>query len=88
MQRIALATEIAEDHDCGVLIAGTGGCRKVRFALEGRGKSGSVRAVYLYCGNTTPTFLLALFAKNEKSNLTNAEKNQLAQVAKQICKAY
>lgn len=69
-QRIDLATVIAENPQCGDPMTGTGGCRKVRYALAGRGKSGSVRAVFLNCGENTPTFLLALFAKNEKSNLT------------------
>ena len=87
-QRIGLTTEIAENPGCGSLMPGTGGCRKVRFALTGRGKSGSIRAVYLYCGEDTPTFLLALFAKNEKSNLTKAERNQLAKNAKLLCKTY
>ena len=87
-QRIEVATMVADNHECGELMAGTGGCRKVRYALSGRGKSGSVRVVYLYCGEATPTFLLALFAKNEKSNLTKGERNQIAKVAKAICKTY
>ena len=87
-QRISLTAEIAENPDCGALMSGTGGCRKVRFALTGRGKSGSIRAVYLYCGENIPTFLLAMFAKNEKSNLTKAERNQLAKNAKMLCKTY
>jgi hypothetical protein len=72
-----IAVVVAEAPACGAPLTGTGGCRKTRFALEGHGKSGSVRFVHLYCGEDTPTFLLTLFAKNEKSNLTKAEKNKL-----------
>ncbi len=49
---------------------------------------GDPRAVFLNCGENTPTFLLALFAKNEKSNLTNAEKNKIKKASKTICKSY
>jgi hypothetical protein len=83
-----IAVVVAENPTCGDLLTGTGGCRKTRFALEGRGKSGSVRFVHLYCGDNTPTFLLTLFAKNEKSNLTKAEKNKLKKIANLICKTY
>ncbi|MBT3767655.1 MAG: type II toxin-antitoxin system RelE/ParE family toxin [Rhodospirillaceae bacterium] len=86
--REEIAVLVAEDPTYGDLMVGTGGCRKGRFALEGRGKSGSVRFVYLYCGDGKPIFLVALFAKNEKSNLTKSERNNLAKVAKAICKTY
>lgn len=87
-QRQSIATMIAEDPTCGELMVGTGGCRKVRYALKGRGKSGGVRVIYFFTGEKSPTFLLALFAKNEKTNLTNSEKNQLAKATKNLLKSY
>lgn len=87
-QREDLAVMVAEDPKCGDVMTGTGGCRKARFALDHRGKSGSIRFVYLNCDETTPIFLLALFAKNEKSNLSKAERNALAKVTRAICKTY
>lgn len=65
-----------------------GGIRKVRFALRGRGKSGGVRVIYYYHGRNVPIFLLTLFAKNEKANLSKAERNALAAVARRIANAY
>ena len=69
----ALIDLLAASPESGDLIQGTGGLRKVRFALEGRGKSGSVRVVYYFYNENLPLFLLTVFAKNEKDNLTKAE---------------
>ncbi|MCH8896529.1 MAG: type II toxin-antitoxin system RelE/ParE family toxin, partial [Proteobacteria bacterium] len=66
---------LATDPPCGDLIQGTGGIRKVRIAVKGKGKSGGVRVVYYYYNETLPIFLLTVFAKNEKDNLTKAERN-------------
>ena len=43
---------------------------KLRIAASGRGKRGGARVVYLYGGVDVPVFLLAIFAKNEESNLS------------------
>ncbi|HEV7370701.1 type II toxin-antitoxin system RelE/ParE family toxin [Arenibaculum sp.] len=83
-----LQTMIAADPECGDLIKEGGGIRKVRFALRGRGKSGGVRVIYYYHSRNVPIFLLTLFAKNEKANLSKAERNALAAVAKRIANAY
>ena len=49
---------------------GTGGFRKFRVAHGGKGKSGGARVVYIQRDNTVPVFLIAVFPKNEKENLT------------------
>ncbi len=69
---------LAADPFCGDLIKGTGGVRKVRIAVRGKGKSGGVRVVYYYYNETLPVFLLTVFAKKEKDNLTKAERNIMA----------
>ena len=71
---------IARDPDCGAVMRGTGGIRKVRFAIEGRGKSGGVRVVYYFHSEAMPVYLLTVFAKNEKANLTPAERNALTRL--------
>jgi hypothetical protein len=63
---------------------GTGGVRKVRVGRGGRGKSGGGRVVYLYHDANRPIFLLAAFAKNEKSNLSKDERNKLAKFVKTL----
>lgn len=75
---------LAADPLCGDLIQGTGGVRKIRFAIQGRGKSGGVRVVYYYYNETRPLFLLTVFSKNEKGNLTMAERNSLAKLVKAL----
>ncbi|MEK6747197.1 MAG: type II toxin-antitoxin system RelE/ParE family toxin [Pseudomonadota bacterium] len=68
----------------GSIIEGTGGVRKVRFAIGNKGQSGGVRVVYYYYNESIPILLLSLFAKNEKSNLSDAECKALSQIVKAI----
>lgn len=77
-ERAAIVEEIAADPTCGVVIPGTGGVRKVRVGFGGRGKRGGARVIYLFGGDDVPVFLLAVFAKNEKSDLTAVERNALS----------
>ena len=86
--RQAVIDLIAADPKSGDLIQGTGGVRKVRIALAGRGKSGGARVVYFFHDKTMPVYLLAVFAKNEKANLTKAERNALKTATAAIVKAW
>ena len=61
-----------------------GGIRKMRIARQGRGKSGGARVVFLFSGEDMPVFLLTVFAKNEKANLSAGERAALIAAAKQI----
>lgn len=81
-ERADCVSMIAADPECGEIMRGTGGFRKVRFATRGRGKSGSTRIVYYFHNKSNPVFLMTVFAKNEKDNLTKAERNALVAVAK------
>lgn len=86
--REALKAMLAADPECGAVMRGTGGVRKVRVALQGRGKSGGARVVYYYRNDAMPLFLLTLFAKNERDNLTQAERNQLATLVRTLVETY
>ncbi len=72
---------LARKPTSGVLITGTGGIRKLRWAKPGTGKSSGVRVIYYYHNQSMPLFLLTLFAKGEKPNLSKSERNELAQLA-------
>ncbi len=76
--RTSVVNAIAANPLCGDLIRGGGGIRKVRFAVGNRGKSGGVRVVYYYHNNDFPAYLLTVFAKNERSNLSDSEVKILA----------
>ena len=87
-ERNAVVDLVAADPECGVVMRGTGGVRKVRFAIGGRGKSAGVRIIYYFHNESIPLFLLTVFAKNEKANLTQAERNALAALTDILVKTY
>ena len=72
--------------NAGVLIKGTGGIRKLRWARSGRGKSGGVRVIYYFHSQEMPLYLLTLFGKNEKANITKKEKNILSRMVRDLVK--
>jgi hypothetical protein len=72
----------------GVLLDGTGGVRKLRWGRQGQGKSGGVRVIYYYHSEARPLYLLTLFAKNERANLTRAERNELAGLVDELASAW
>ncbi|TAN49712.1 MAG: addiction module toxin RelE [Rhodospirillales bacterium] len=79
---------IATDPECGVRLASGHGLRKVRFGIGGRGKRGGVRIVYYYQYRDLPVFLLAVFAKNEKADLSPKELADLAKAAQILARSY
>lgn len=58
----------------------TGGVRKMRFSFEDRGKSGSVRVIYIDFEVYEKIFLLTAYPKSEKDNLSKAERNEFRQI--------
>jgi len=79
-----LVNYLAEFPQSGDLMQGTGGVRKLRWAREGKGKSSGVRVIYYFHSEHMPLYLLTLFAKNERANLSMAERNELAQLVKKF----
>jgi hypothetical protein len=74
--------QLARRPDAGDPIPGTGGARKLRFAGRGKGKSGGYRVITFYSGGDFPVFLLTVFAKGERVDLSRAERNALARLTK------
>lgn len=68
------------DPKVGAVIQGTGGVRKMRFAFEHRGKSGSVRVIYVDFEVHEKIYLLTAYTKNEKDNLSQSERNELKEL--------
>lgn len=66
----------------GDLIRNTGGVRKLRWARSGRGKSAGVRVIYYFHSERIPLYLLTVFAKNERDDLTQGERNALAKLVR------
>jgi hypothetical protein len=76
-ERFAVVNFIAENPTAGVLMPGTGGARKIRFAGRGKGKSGGYRVVTYFAAPDIPVFMLAVINKGERANLSKAEQNEL-----------
>lgn len=79
-ERKSVIDYLAAHPRAGDVMEGSGGIRKLRWARGGKGKSGGVRVIYYYHDQRIPLFLLTVFGKNEKSNITNSERNELAKL--------
>ena len=76
-ERAAIVDRIATDPRAGDLIRETGGLRKVRVPLKGRGKRGGGRLITYFHDDNMPVFLIAFYAKNVQTDL-NAEQRKAA----------
>jgi len=77
---------LLESPDRGVVIPGCGGLRKIRLAdpRRGKGKRGGVRVIYLHVPEVNWIFLLDIYSKDEKDDLTADEKKLLRRLAERF----
>jgi hypothetical protein len=87
-EREAIVATVSSNSECGDLIQGTGGFRKLRVGRGGMGKRGGARVVYILRNERFPIFLITAYGKNEKKNLTKAERNELARMADALFDKY
>ncbi len=87
-ERREIINYLANRPKAGDLLEGTGGVRKLRWGCHGRGKSGGVRVIYYVHSDFMPFYLSMLFAKNERANLSKAERNQLADLVETLVKEH
>lgn len=83
-ERAVLVDLLAVNPQAGDVMPGCGGARKLRFAKPGTGKSGGYRVITYFGGMNMPVFLLTVFGKNERVNLSKAERNGLAILVKRL----
>jgi hypothetical protein len=83
-ERNAVVDVLAANPTAGDIMPGCGGARKLRVAKPGKGKSGGYRVISYFGGDDVPVFLLTVFGKNERANLTKAERNGLAIMTKRL----
>lgn len=74
---VRLQEELLANPKVGAVMRETGGIRKMRFAFENRGKSGSIRVIYVDFEIREKIYLITAYPKSEKDNLTKAERNEL-----------
>jgi len=84
----SLVDLLAREPEAGDEMPGTGGCRKLRFAGRGKGKSGGYRTITFYSGPEMPVFLITVFSKGERSDLSKAEQNDLVKLTKELVSVY
>lgn len=87
-ERLSVINYLASHPASGDIMQGTGGVRKLRWSAHGKGKSGGVRIIYYFHNESMPLFLLTLFGKGEKANLSKAQRNELAKFTPLLIKNY
>lgn len=81
-----LQQELMQNPEAGDVMSGCGGLRKVRTAdpKRGKGKRGGIRVIYLHVPTAKRFYLLDIYGKDEKDDLSAAEKRHLKKLAEQL----
>ena len=75
---------LLKDPAAGDLIKGGGGIRKIRFAAQGRGKSGGVRTIYFWAKAKDQIYMLVIYPKSKKDTLSDKETAILHDYVKEL----
>ena len=75
---------LVEDPERGEIIKGGGGIRKLRHAVQGRGKSGGVRVIYYWVKDDHQIYMLVVYPKSKKDTLTDQEVAILRELVKEL----
>ena len=84
----ALVDYLAEHPKAGVIMRGTGGIRKLRWARAGMGKRGGVRVTYYYHNEQMPLYLLTVFSKGAKDDLAPSERHALRALVRMLIETW
>ena len=87
-ERAVLVDYLAHNPVAGDLVPDTGGVRKLRWGLAGRGKRGGPRVIYFYHSADIPLFALAAYAKNEQADLSQKDRNDFRKLTKLLAETY
>jgi hypothetical protein len=87
-ERLEFIDYIARNPDAGAIIPGSGGVRKVRWSRQGSGKRGGVRIIYYYLHMGAPLFLLMIYAKADRDDLSPEAKRAAQKLTARIKQVY
>src|SRR5271167_4442440 len=87
-ERILLVDYLAYNPTSGDLIVGTGGVRKLRWALAGRGKRGGARVIYFHHDAGMPLFVLTAYAKNQRADLSQQDRNDFRELTTRLVETF
>ncbi|MBX7253202.1 MAG: type II toxin-antitoxin system RelE/ParE family toxin [Candidatus Promineofilum sp.] len=76
---LGLQMFLLERPDAGQVVQGTGGVRKLRWAMTSRGKSGGLRVIYYWRVSKDEIWLLTMYSKNERENISSHILKQIAE---------
>lgn len=79
-EKAELIDFLSQNPEAGDLIPGAGGVRKVRIALQGRGKRGGARVIYYFHSEAIPLFALLIYAKTDRADMTPTERKDIARL--------
>jgi hypothetical protein len=79
-----LELALVENPERGAAIGGTGGFRKLRWPARGKGKRGGARVVYYYVASREVIYMLLVYGKGTKDDLTDSERSELKELARRI----
>ncbi|EGY28569.1 hypothetical protein Rin_00014930 [Candidatus Regiella insecticola 5.15] len=79
-----LQNYLLKNHEKGDTLSHTGGCKKIRWNRQGMGKQGGVRVIYYVRLLSGRLYLLLVYPKNAKSDLTGKEKTILKSISQQF----
>lgn len=75
-----LSFVLASFPEAGDLIKGSNGLRKLRFAMDGKGKSGGVRVIYYFYNASMPLWLIDVYKKSKQENISQKQINEFSKL--------
>ncbi|MBF0202478.1 MAG: type II toxin-antitoxin system RelE/ParE family toxin [Desulfamplus sp.] len=77
-----LQYELCKNPEVGAVISGTGGFRKLRWKISGKGKQGGLRVIYFFVPDHETIYLALAYQKNKKDDLSEQEKSTLFDITR------
>lgn len=87
-ERDDIVAYLGRHPDAGDIMPGTGGARKIRFAGRGKGRSGGYRVITFFAADDIPVFLLDIYSKGSRANLSQAASNELRKMLTALPRAW